>query len=179
MTAVTEGSSTCPGCGLLLPSSDWPVDPRRNASPACWHLYTTVTGHELSHVRELGGVHQLTVDAYSAQHAGQDVPPIGVAFALIGLYLTLDQGWSGSDVRAAHQDLASRFQTWPQFTPPAQRAPLTVAHVAGSPSPEEHASRVRAWAESVWQAWSAEHGRVRAWAAETLTDSLRTRLRAD
>ena len=33
-------------------------------------------------------IHQHVVDAFAAQHADQDSKPIGVAFALIGLYCT-------------------------------------------------------------------------------------------
>ena len=53
-----------------------------------------VVGHELGRLSQLGGLHQLTVDAYGAQHAGPRVPAIGVAFGLIGLHLALDQGWT-------------------------------------------------------------------------------------
>jgi uncharacterized protein DUF5946 len=172
------GSSACPGCGLLLPISDSPIDPRKHASPACWDLYTTVVGHELGHPAQLGSLHQLTVDGYGAQHAGPLVPAIGVAFGLIGLHLALDEGWTGNAVRAAHQHLAPHHTDWPRFTAPAAPAPLTIAHVAGSQTPQEHARRVRTWAASVWQAWSAEHGHVREWAKQTLTDAVRARLQS-
>src|SRR6266542_3189043 len=57
--------------------------------------------------RVLRDYHQLAVDAYAAQHAsrdaGGDIPPIGVAYALVGLHLALDRGVPGLRVRAAHQ----------------------------------------------------------------------------
>ncbi len=135
-----------------------------------------VVAHELSHVPQLGGLHQLTEDTYAAQHAGPNVPAIGVAFALIGLHLRLDLGWSGNAVRATHQYLAAHQRDWPKFDPPSARATLTVAHVSGSPTPLEHASRVRAWAASVWEAWSPEHAAVREWAHRALDDGARARL---
>jgi len=138
----------------------------------------TVVGHELSHIPKLGGLHQLTEDAYAAQHAGLRVPAIGMAFALIGLHLALDEGWTGTAIRAAHQYLAAHYKDWPQFAAPAEPAALTVAHVAGSPTPEEHASRVGAWAASVWESWSAEHRAVREWANQTLDEAARARLRS-
>jgi len=175
---MEPGMSECPGCGLSLPVSDAPFDPRRNASAACWELYMTVVGHELSHIPQLGALHQLTEDAYSAQHAGARVPAIGMAFALIGLHLALDDGWSGNAVRAAHQFLAARHNEWPHFEPPSTPASLTIAHVAGSPTPEEHASRVRAWSASVWESWSAQHAAVREWADYVLDKAARARLRS-
>jgi hypothetical protein len=141
-------------------------------------LYMTVVGHELTHIPKLGRLHQLTEDAYGAQHAGPRVPAIGMAFALIGLHLVLDAGWSGTAVRAAHQYLAAHYKNWPRFTAPGQPAVLTVAHVAGSPTPEVHASRVRAWAASVWESWSTEHQAVREWANQTLDEAARARLRS-
>jgi hypothetical protein len=175
---VVPESSACPGCGLTLPISDWPIDRRTNASPACWQVYVSVVGHELSHIPQLGGLHQMTEDAYRAQHAGPQVPEIGVAFSLIGLHLALDEGWSGTAVRAAHQHLAARGGPWPRFIPPGLPAEETIGDVAGSPTPEEHTRRVGAWAASVWQRWSAEHDRVRQWASEALTDEVRGRLRS-
>jgi len=81
----------CPGCGLELPASGLPSDPRRNASPECWQLYGEVQGYALRHLELVRDLHQLTVDTYAAQHAprdpGGDRPPIGVAYALVGLHL--------------------------------------------------------------------------------------------
>ena len=170
-------ASSCPGCGVVLPISDWPVDGRANASPACWQIRTKVLAHELEHLPELGRFHQLSVDAYAAQHAGDRVPPIATAFALIGLHLTLDEGWTGTAVRAAHQHLAQRFHEWLAFLPPSDPASLTIASVAASQTPREHAERVQAWARSVWEAWAADHGRVRAWAEDALPAEIRGRLR--
>jgi Family of unknown function (DUF5946) len=175
---VDDETSACPGCGLRLPVSDWPADPRSNASSACRQLYLSVLGHELSRIPQLGGHHQLTVDAYGAQHVGEQVPAIGSAFALVGLHLALDEGWSGNAVRAAHQHLAAHHTVWPRFEAPAVPGTLTIAHVAGSRTPHEHARRVRAWAASVWQAWSADHDRVREWANQTLNGAIRVRLRS-
>jgi hypothetical protein len=103
---VTTTFTACPGCGLELPFGDWPLDRAVNASPACWHLCTEVIANEMQNVLDLGRFHQLTVDAYGAQHAGEPTPRISTAFALIGLHLALDEGWTGTAVRAAHQYLA-------------------------------------------------------------------------
>jgi hypothetical protein len=170
-------TSACPGCGVELPASDWPLDRPVNASPACWHLCTEVTAHEYRHLAQLGRYHQLTVDAYGAQHAGEPTPAISTAFSLIGLHLALDEGWSGTAVRAAHQWIAERRPGWPAFTPPTAGEWMTVANVAASTTPSEHAERVEAWAASAWEAWQLENDHVRTWTDTVLPADVRDRLR--
>jgi Family of unknown function (DUF5946) len=84
-----SGSTTCPGCRLRLPASGVPWDRHRHASPECWQLYGEVQGFALGHRELVRDFQQLTVDAYAAQHAPRqvsgDVPPISVAYALVGL----------------------------------------------------------------------------------------------
>jgi Family of unknown function (DUF5946) len=113
-----SGSRTCPGCGLELPASGLPWNPRRHASPECWQLYGEVQGFELHHIELVRDYHQLAVDAYAAQHAwrevGGDVRPVPVAYALVGLHLALDRrvsGLEGPDLgrrRLAGMGLAAR-----------------------------------------------------------------------
>jgi glutathione S-transferase len=174
---MVDTSSRCPGCGVVLEATDWPMERRANASPACWHLYTQVLSYEMVHLTSLGRYHQLTVDAYGAQHADVPSRPISTAFGLIGLYLALEHGWSGTAVRAAHQFLAQRFSRWPSFRGRAEGPVLTVADVAGATTPDEHASHVQAWARSVWNSWAPEHPHVRSWAEAVLSPEVRDRLR--
>lgn len=169
----------CPGCGARLARSTWPVDRRRNASSACWERYTLVLAHEAEQIVRLGRLHQLTVDTYTAQHPGANVPAIAVPFALIGLHLALEEGWSGTAVRAAHGWLAQRRGAWPTFAPPSAFGPLNADRVAEAVKPEVHARLVEAWANGTWAAWRAEHDRVRDWAEETLPAVVRARIQAD
>ena len=84
-----------------------------------------VQGFALHHLQLARDLHQLTVDAYAAQHAprevGVEVPPISVAYALVGLHLALDRGLSGIEVRAAHQRMGN--PTRPGRACPPLRAP--------------------------------------------------------
>jgi hypothetical protein len=131
-------------------------------------VYGEVAGFESQHVAELGRWHQLLVDTYAAQHAGERTPRIGTAFALIGLRLALVDGWDGLSVRDAHQDLARRYGSWPAFTPPERRGDLTVLDLALASTPAEHVERLRAWAASVWEAWADAHAAVAALIGERL-----------
>jgi len=145
-----------------MPGSGEPWDPRSLASAACHALYGEVAGYESQHLVELGRWHQLLVDAYAAQHAGERTPLIGTAFALIGLHLALDEGWDGLQVRDAHQRLAAASDAWPRFELPRARGDLTIFDIAMARTPEEHVERLRTWAAAVWSAWADAHEVVRA-----------------
>jgi hypothetical protein len=171
-----SGATICPGCGLELPASGLPREERRNASPECWLLYGEVQGFELNHVELVRDYHQLTVDAYAAQHAARDVsgdlPPIGVAYALVGLHLALDCGIAGVKVRDAHQRMGRPDPSWPRLPAPERTGAVTVLDVAAAGamvgSAVGHAEAVRAWAAAVWQAWAPQHAAVAALAGRLL-----------
>jgi hypothetical protein len=168
--------STCPGCGLRLPGGGLPWDRRRNASPECWQLYGEVQGFELNHLELVRDFHQLTVDAYAAQHAprevGGEVPPISVAYALVGLHLALDRGVPGPEVRAAHQRMGKPDPSWPRLPVPEGTGAMTVFEVAAAGamvgSVAGHATAVPAWAAAVWRAWATQHATVAALADRLL-----------
>ena len=160
--------TTCPGCGLqLIARSDAAPVGRQHASGECLALLGEVSAREGEHAAVLGRWHQMTVDAYGAQHVATTGPAIGPAFALIGLYLALERGFSGPQVRDAHAHLATPKRDWPRFTPPAGPWPITVADVAAAPDAVAHAARVQQWGASVWEAWAGDAPRVR-----ELTDGL-------
>jgi len=169
-----SGSTTCPGCGLEFPATGLPPDdPRRNASAECWQLYGELQGFALRHIELVRDYHQLTVDAYAAQHAarglGGDAPPIGVAYALVGLHLALDCGVPGVEIRAIHQRMGKPDASWPRLPAPTHTGAMTVFDVAAAgamvDSPAGHAEAVRAWAAAVWQAWASQHAAVAALAS--------------
>jgi hypothetical protein len=56
-------------------------------------------------LRDEAFIHQNVVDAWMAQHANETTKPIGLTFALIGLYLHIERGFSGRQVQRAHMTL--------------------------------------------------------------------------
>ena len=154
-------SSVCPGCGVRLPiSADAQADARYNASAECLRLYGELSAYTLS--RGYGEfIHQLAVDAYGAQHAGESSRPIGPAFALIGLYLSCERGYSGRQVQHMHMLLANRSKSWPRFSRPASTGAVTVLDVMRAPEGEARDAMLREWGRSVWEAWEPEHEHVR------------------
>jgi hypothetical protein len=156
-----EAWSVCPGCGVRLPASGQPSDPKRSVSAECWQVAAEVTGFELEHTAQLGRFHQLSVDAYGAQHADASGTGIRVAYSLVGLYLALERGMNGLQVRRIHQSMGKPQPDWPHFPRPGSVGKLTALDVALAgarvSSVEGHINAVQKWARSVWEAWSAQH----------------------
>jgi len=98
-------------------------------------------------------VHQHVVDAFAAQQADGHTKPIGLTFALVGLYLAVERQWSGRQVQRAHMRLGQQRRPWPTFVLPAQRGPLTAIEVMAEPPGRERDAAIRAWCESVWRAY--------------------------
>lgn len=159
----------CPGCGLHLPISDAPSDERYNASPECWQLHGELTAYTVTR-GDIEFIHQHLVDAYGAQHVRENARPIGVAFALIGLYLACERGYTGKQVQHMHMLLANRSKTWPHFTPPSHTGALTIQDVLQAPPGENRDRMLHQWANSVWNAWSHEHDRVKTLFATVMGD---------
>jgi hypothetical protein len=151
----------CPGCGLRLPAlRDEASNPQVNASAECQRSCHELSLYTLSHGDPFF-IHQVAVDAYAAQHAGPASKPITVAFALIGLCLLLERGYTGKAVQRAHMRLAKRSKRWPWFDPPAHRGSVTVADVLRVVAGDERGTAIMQWATSVWTAWEQAHPAVR------------------
>ena len=112
-------------------------------------------------------IHQHLVDGYGAQHVRQSNSAIGAAFALAGLYLAIERGFTGRQVQKAHMRMARASKQWPRFVPPEDVGPLTVADVLAVESGAGRDEKLLEWCASVWSAWSPEHARVRQMVAAT------------
>lgn len=160
---------TCPGCGLRLPVSDAPDDARFNASPECLQIHSELTGYTVNR-GDLTFVHQHLVDSYGAQHVGPQSKPIGVAFALMGLYLALEKGYTGKQVQYLHMLLARRSKQWPTFPRPEGTGALTVHDVLLASPGEPRDKMLMRWAAAVWDIWAPQHDRVRRLFEDTMAD---------
>jgi len=150
----------CPGCARQLPSRGLELDARANASGECRALMNELSYYTLAH-GDRAFIHQHLVDAYGAQHVRQSKSTIGAAFALAGLYLALEKGFTGRQVQKMHMLMASKSKDWPRFEPPETVGTVTVADVLKvEPGPGRDEELMR-WCASVWAAWSTEHERVR------------------
>ena len=121
--------------------------------------YHELQGYTLM-LRDEAFLHQHVVDAWMAQHADETTRPIGLTFALIGLYLHVERGFSGREVQRAHMALGRRKRNWPRFPLPSERGLMTAVDViAARPGPERNGA-IDAWAASVWQAFRDCHQAV-------------------
>ena len=127
--------------------------------------YNELTGYTLM-LRDEAFVHQHVVDAWMAQHADETTKPIGLTFALIGLYLHVERGFSGRQVQQAHMTLGRRRRAWPRFPLPADRGSITAVDVIAAAPGAARNQAIDAWASSTWRAFQDSRGAVAGLLAE-------------
>lgn len=98
-------------------------------------------------------IHQHGVDAFTAQRADKDTKPIAIVFALAGLYLHLEKGFTGREVQRAHMQMARRRKSWPRLALPRERGPVRVADVIAAGTGAACDAAIEIWCESVWGAY--------------------------
>ncbi len=122
-------------------------------------LYHNLSYYTLNHPQP-DFVHQFIVDAFGAQRATAKTKPIRLAFALIGLYLHIEKGYTGRQVQRAHTQLARGKRTWPTFKLPEYRGDVSVSDVLAAPPGAERDAAIEEWCRSVWNAYRESHGQV-------------------
>lgn len=100
-------------------------------------------------------VHQLAIDAFTAQRANASTKPIAVVFALLGLYLHVEHRFTGLQVQRVHMHLARCRRQWPNLPLPDQRGPVEVSDVLAAAPGAVRNAMIHEWCVSVWEAWSA------------------------
>lgn len=110
-------------------------------------------------------VHQHVVDAWAAQHAHAGSKPIGVFFALVGLYLHVVRGRTGREVQRAHMTLAKAPEVWPVGALPLTRGVLTALDVVAVPEGTARDAEISRWAGSVWEAYADRRDAIEAFLA--------------
>jgi hypothetical protein len=101
----------CPGCECRLIGDPNTAQPPLRTSGGCSAAYLDLTAYDLERAR-VDFLHQEAVDAYAAQHPGRPAKPIGLCFALLGLYLFVEEGRTGRQVQQAHMRLARKRMEW-------------------------------------------------------------------
>ena len=113
--------------------------------------YAELSAYTLAHaLQDPSFLHQHVVDAWMAQNADAGTKPMALTFALVGLYLHLERGFTGRQVQQAHIRLARRPRAWPLIALPSSRGavtPVDVIAVAAGPARDR---AIDAWCHSVW-----------------------------
>lgn len=104
-------------------------------------------------LRDEAFIHQHVVDAWMAQHADETTKAIGLTFALIGLYMHVEKGFSGRQVQQAHMAMGRQKRSWPRILLPAGRGSITAADVMSAAPGAARNQAIDAWASSVWRAF--------------------------
>lgn len=99
-------------------------------------------------------IHQHVVDVFAAQNASETSKPIGVTFALVGLFLHVEKEFTGRQVQRVHMQLARRKQSWPRLLLPADRGAITALDVMTVPEGAERDRAIHDWAVAVWSAFA-------------------------
>ncbi len=118
--------------------------------------YNKLISYTLTH-KDPSFIHQLAVDVYTAQHADENIKPIGLIFALVGLYLYLEKNYSGRQVQMAHMKMAKRRKNWSMLDLPKERGSITMFDVLAEAPGEPRDEMIRRWCESVWGAYKQSH----------------------
>ncbi|MBS1804565.1 MAG: hypothetical protein JST28_14460 [Acidobacteria bacterium] len=113
-------------------------------------------------------IHQHAVDAYTAQNADESTKAIAVVFALVGLYLHIEKGYTGKQVQRAHMVMANRTKAWPKLPLPADRGTVRIEDVLKAKPGHERDAEIGRWCASVWQSWSESRTAIAAIAREHL-----------
>lgn len=152
--AAVQPPSRCGQCGAIVP----------RGFSSCKAVFEDVCAVEYGDVR-YGAAHLMTVDAYVLQHSAEHGPRSN-AFHLMRLCRLIEHGDSPAigrrPPRAQGKAFEKDYPGLPYLPPPQEPGALTISDVYGAATPEDHARRVRRYAESVWNAWAVHH----AWARE-------------
>jgi hypothetical protein len=155
----------CIGCGARVAEGEGPAHKYIGASPGCWALYGEVLAREYTDPR-YGAAHQLTVDAYAAQHPGTPSPQSiqSVTVHLVGLYVVFELGRSPQQARKTIQRAVQHKKDFIWLDPPTPLGKITIIDIHKAKDHSEHNALVREWAMSVWRAWEPHHPMIRRWA---------------
>lgn len=162
MSTNSSAFVRCPGCGLVLADQGLEPGDRYNASGECLQMFSDLVCYTVAK-GDSAFIHQHVVDAYGAQHVGAGTRPIGAVFTLVGLYLTVEKGYTGRQVQLAHMKIGRTRHAWPRLEPPERPAVLTVQDVLNAGTDAEKDEAILRWAASVWKSWEHRH----AWVRET------------
>jgi Family of unknown function (DUF5946) len=114
--------------------------------------YNDLSFYTLS-LQDAAFIHQHIVDAYTAQTAGESTKPISIIFALAGLLLHVEKGYTGREVQLFHMKMAKNKIPWPVIVLPEKRGDITVADVLAAAPGAQRNGLIHLWCTSVWEAY--------------------------
>lgn len=183
-------TSTCPGCGVALPITNYPAsNPYGVTSSECRQKFDEILVKEqtLFHYPD---AHRLIIDAYLTQHprrkALQDEQQISqrlqnasvqsIAIHLTALYCALELKLPLASIASIMNKVLTHMNkigaTFPELEPPHDLGKIRVTDVYDKVFAQEivtlpeYEEIAYAWARSSWDAWQAHHDTIRKWHKE-------------
>lgn len=117
-------------------------------------LYNELAFYTLSHPGA-EFIHQHVVDAFSAQNANEKTKWITIYFALVGLYLFFEKGYSGKEVQLEHIRLSRQKKEFLPFVLPQNRGNFTIEDVLLKEQGIERDRAIEIWCKDVWEAYAS------------------------
>ncbi len=112
------------------------------------HLFEELSFYTLSHPDADYFIHQLVVDAYTAQNVTEHTKRISLFFSLVGLYLLNEKKYTGKQIQRAHTLLSRHKNDIPEVVLPVKRGDVTIVEVLESKSNRDE--MIKKWCASVW-----------------------------
>lgn len=163
-------TDVCPDCGSALPTVSGATHRYIAASLACWAIYTALAngGHP---PLAPSPTNLLLVDAYAVQHPGKPSAQAirSVAVHSLVLYGVFEAGVAAKHAlwirrRALRARRGAKHELYEWLEPPDLTRLITIAEVAGQPTPQARADLARDYVYEVWRCWSRRHGeRIAEW----------------
>lgn len=127
--------------------------------PSEQELFDELSFYTLAH-GDAAFIHENSADAWRAQQADETTKPMAVIFAVMGLYLYLEKGFTGRQVQLAHMRMARQRRSWPKLALPKTQASLTVADVVAGEPGEARDAMIRGWCAAVWDVWQESRAQI-------------------
>ena len=148
----------CFSCGAETENINGATHKYLLSTSGCWAKYGELLAREYSDFSYMA-VHNLTVDAYAAQHPGQPrsqtISSINVHLSSLYAYFHLNYAVSElSHIKSRIIRYKDEF-TW--LEPPSYLGQLTVMDVLDAENAGQHCDLVKDWAADVFDQWEDFH----------------------
>ncbi len=100
-------------------------------------------------------IHQHVVDAFAAQNANENTKWITIYFALVGLYLFVEKGYSGKEVQLEHIRLSRQKKEFLPFELPQHRGNFTIEDVLLKQQGIGRDQAIEIWCKEVWETYAS------------------------
>ena len=122
-------------------------------------LFEELSFYTLSHSDSDYFIHQLIVDAFTAQTADKDTKKISLFFSLVGLYLLIEKDYTGKQIQQAHTVLSNYKDYIPEIKLPENRGEITISEVLKSELNRDE--MIKKWCSSVWKEYESSKEEIK------------------